>query len=66
MIPKVRTWLVNYWRDVKVVASHNLWAPTKPMATRAANDIYGWPSSEMQRTITPVRSTRGAGKAAAS
>lgn len=59
-IPHVRRWLVNYWRDGKVVASDKVDAPTKFLAALNIRFDYahwkripdgGWD----KRTITPIR-----------
>jgi hypothetical protein len=62
-IPKARTWLVNYWENGKVFHSIEVDAPTKFLAK--LNLCFGrepWPLTYDKRTISPLRSTHGAGR----
>ena len=52
-----RRWLVNYWRDSKIVHSLKVEAPTKFLAVLAVR-WHPHDNHVDRRTITPMKTTR--------
>ena len=58
-IPSARRWLVNYWRDGRVIRSLKVDAPTKFLAKLVLHETYGWAPIDWERvTITPMKKVR--------